>query len=92
MGQVTELGEWLLRQHGPLLGGSDLTRALGFRTVVALKKARRSGHLHLNIFHIAGRRGPFCLTTDVAAWLEQVANVAEEAEPPTARNTEGIRR
>lgn len=76
MGQLSDLGEHLLKQHGPLIGNQDLTKVLGFRTSAAMKKAIRTGHLRLNIFHIEGRRGVFCLTTDVAAWLQQISAAA----------------
>lgn len=79
---MRDAGERLLREHGPLLGGDALPKALGFRTTAAMKKAMRSGHLRLNIFHIEGRRGLFCLTTDVAAWLEEVSTTGKQ--PPSA--------
>ena len=88
MGRDDELAAQLLREYGPLLGGPALTRALGFRTGAALKKALRSEHLRLKIFHIEGRRGLFCLTTDVAAWLGQVSDVGEKAAPSGAARRE----
>lgn len=78
MNQVDEIGERLLQVHGPLIGGSDLIRALGFKTAAALKKAQRAGHLRLNLFTIEGRRGLFSLTTDVAAWLVSVSTTHAE--------------
>lgn len=86
---VTEalLQQQLLEKYGPLLGGDDLPRALGFRTSAAMKKAWREKALHLNFFRIPGRRGLFCLTGDVATWLSEVA--AEPAVPGQFQNKSG---
>ncbi len=73
---VTEavLQQQLLEKYGPLLGGDDLARALGYRTSAAMKKAWREKVLTLNFFRIPGRRGLYCLTGDVATWLCEVAS------------------
>lgn len=73
MVQASELQRQLLEQYGPLMGGEELSRALGFRTTAAMKKAWREGVLRLSLFRIEGRRGLFCLTGDVAAWLAEAA-------------------
>lgn len=85
-----ELQQQLLDKYGPILGGDDLRRALGYRTTAAMKKAWRSGQLKLNIFQIEGRRGLFSLSSDVASWLAAVAAKASELRPPIANpQTEG---
>jgi hypothetical protein len=88
MGEVSQLEERLLKEHGPLMSGAALQRALGFRTAAAFKKALRNGHLHLNVFHIEGRRGLFCLTSDVAGWLERVAS--QPASQTTQKGGNGM--
>ena len=64
----------LLRQFGPLLGGADLRRALGFRSDVTFRRAIRLGKLPVHVFEVEGRKGKFALTTDVAQWLHQVSS------------------
>ena len=64
-----ELEATLTRELGPLLGGSALTKALGYRTQSAFRQALSAGRLSLPVFEIEGRRGKFALTREVAAWL-----------------------
>jgi len=54
---------------GPLLGGEELRRALGFRSAASFERAVRLRTLALKIFTLESRRGRFALTADVAAWL-----------------------
>lgn len=63
------LANLLLEKYGPLMGGAELRRALGFRTPSAFAYAQRAGQLGIRVFDIPGRRGKFALTADVAAWL-----------------------
>ncbi len=60
----------LFEQYGPLIGGADLARVAGFRTVEGLKSAARDGRVGFKVFSIPGRQGRFASTADVAAWLE----------------------
>jgi len=62
----------LFEQYGPLIGGADLARVAGFRTIEAFKSAARRGRIGFKVFSIAGRQGRFARTADVAAWLENV--------------------
>lgn len=62
----------LFEQYGPLIGGSDLARVAGFRTVEAFKSAAKRGRVGFKVFPIRGRQGRFARTADVAAWLEAV--------------------
>jgi hypothetical protein len=68
------LANWMLKEHGPLLGGQALYAALGFRTYAAFHRAHQRGEIGVHVFIIEGRRGMFALTVDVACWLEQQAN------------------
>lgn len=68
--QKQELTETImLKEFGPLMGGEDLHRALGYRTGSAFARAVRMKTLGVATFEIPGRRGRFALTTDVVAWL-----------------------
>lgn len=69
----------LTRALGPVLGGSELSAALGFRTQEAFRKARERGTLPVNTFAIPGRRGRFAATADIAAWLWS------QRHPPSSR-------
>lgn len=62
----------LFEQYGPLIGGADLARVAGFRTVEALKSAARDGRVGFKVFSIPGRQGRFASTADVAVWLESL--------------------
>lgn len=62
----------LFAQYGPLIGGADLARVAGFRTLEAFKSATRRGRVGFKVFSIPGRQGRFASTADVAAWLETV--------------------
>lgn len=81
--QVAALEEYrasLIAQYGPLIGGRDLVRSLGFRTQAAFDKARREQRLPIRVFRIEGRRGRFALTLDVAQWL--VARTDNQSTDP----------
>lgn len=56
-------------QHGPLLSGPPLYRALGLPSAAAFRQAASRGQLPVPVFTIPNRRGRFALTRDVAAWL-----------------------
>lgn len=56
-------------QYGPLIGGPELVRALGFRTQAAFDKARTEQRLPIRTFTIDGRRGHFAATAEFARWL-----------------------
>lgn len=59
----------LQKEYGPLIGGKDLWRALGYKTWAAFAKAARNGTLGIAVFSLPGRRGRFALTADLAEWL-----------------------
>lgn len=70
--QTGNFEEILMREYGPLMGGEDLRRALGYRTWSAFARAVRMDGLGLTVFAIPGRRGKFAFTRDVATWLQSV--------------------
>lgn len=59
----------LFGQYGPLLGGGELIRALGYPTARAFQQAVVRDLVDVQVFSIRRRRGKFALTKEVAAWL-----------------------
>jgi hypothetical protein len=63
----------LVEMYGPLLGNDLLAQALGFPSTSAFRQARRRGLLGVRTFKIAGRRGRFALTDEVATWIQSAS-------------------
>lgn len=59
----------LIRALGTTVGGSTLSRALGYPTQEAFRKAYQRGRLPITTFSLSGRRGRFAAVTDIARWL-----------------------
>lgn len=62
----------LFEEFGPLIGGSDLAKVLGFRTSSAFNKSIREGRIDVDVFVISGRKGKFAYSNDIANWLEKI--------------------
>lgn len=60
---------WMIQEYGPLLDGAATAKLMGFRSVDALRQARRDGRLLIPMFKIPGRRGRFASTQAVIDWL-----------------------
>lgn len=58
--------------HGPLLSGEPLWKALGYPSAVSFRKACSRGHVAVPIFRLPHRRGFYAFTKDVAHWLEKL--------------------
>lgn len=69
---VNSLLSQMLKQFGPLMGGDELHKALGFSNSAAFGQALRQGRLGVPVFDISGRRGKFALTEDVAKWVQSL--------------------
>lgn len=54
---INALYEDLRNQHGPILGGADLSKALGYRSLAAFRQARRRGQVEVKLFSLPNRRG-----------------------------------
>lgn len=54
---------------GATVGGESLTRALGYPSQDAFRKAHQRGRLPIKTFELVGRRGRFALVVDIAGWL-----------------------
>lgn len=61
--------ERLVRALGATVGGHALTRALGYPSQEAFRKAFQRDRVPVVTFEIKGRRGRFAATTDIADWL-----------------------
>ena len=68
---AAQLSRDLSDRHGPILGGAALASALGYRSLAALRQARRRGQVEVKLFALPQRRGVFALSVDVARWLAQ---------------------
>ena len=62
----------LFEQYGPLIGGNDLAKVLGYKTAGAFNKSLRQSRIDLRIFDIKGRKGKFAYTHDVVQWINQL--------------------
>lgn len=62
----------LAARHGPLIGGADLWRSLGYPSAEAFRQAARRKRLPVPVFPVPQRRGKFALTFDIARWLTQI--------------------
>ncbi len=77
---INVLYEDLRSQHGPILGGADLSKALGYRSLAAFRQARRRGQVEVKLFSLPNRRGVFALGIEVAHWL---AKASQSSAIPT---------
>lgn len=59
----------LIRALGATVGGESLSRALGYPSQDAFRKAHHRGRVPVETFEIIGRRGRFAAVVDIAAWL-----------------------
>lgn len=72
LNRSSKVGCWLLGTYGPIVGGEDLVRLLGYPSSVALRQANSRGTVPVAIFNIPHRRGKFAFTEEVAAWLKEL--------------------
>ena len=59
----------LIRALGATVGGESLSKALGYPSQDAFRKAHQRGRVPVVTFEVAGRRGRFASAGDIAAWL-----------------------
>ena len=53
----------------PLLTGEELRKAMGFRSVDALRQAIVRQTIPVKVFSLDNRRGKYALVKDIARWL-----------------------
>lgn len=58
--------------YGPVIGGKDLWKSLGYKTFSAFSRAIAKNTIAINVFRIEGRRGWFALTEDLTNWLSRL--------------------
>lgn len=61
--------EFDLDHYGPLVGGPELERLLGFTSSAAFRQAAYRDRLPVKVFSLPDRRGKFAFTSDIAEWL-----------------------
>lgn len=69
----SQLAQSLHIQYGELIGGTDLMKCLGFKTMAAFNRSYRLGYLGIRLIEIPNRRGKFALTSDVINWLNSLS-------------------
>lgn len=70
---VARIEASLFASYGPLVGGRDLQKILGYKTSGAFRQAIARNALPVDVFTIPGRRGRFCLVSRVAEWIAVVS-------------------
>ena len=69
----------LLNLYGsPLLSGADLQKAMGYRTIDAVRQAIARKTIPVKVFTMKNRRGKYALVKDIAYWLAENAISKEE--------------
>jgi len=59
----------LILALGATVGGDTLSKALGYPSQGAFRKAFQRGRLPVTTFELSGRRGRFAASADIARWL-----------------------
>jgi hypothetical protein len=73
----------LLARHGVLMDGRALAALFKFGSSRSFRRAAQNGALPVSVFRIAGRRGWFARSRDVAAWL---ASAGALPTPPASED------
>lgn len=68
----------LISALGATVGGKALSRALGYQSQDAFRKAHQRKRLPVHTFELAGRRGRFAAVTDIAQWLWRHRDVSPQ--------------
>jgi hypothetical protein len=84
-----DLRDEMYREHGPLLTGMPLAKALGYRSTAAMRFALAHRRLPIRVFQIAGRRGNYAFTNDVATWLLSLGQTRSMATSEANLEAEG---
>jgi len=71
--KYTEMKNKILQQYGPMVGGQDLRRLLGYKAASTFNRAKRLQLIDFPIFKIPNRRGSFALTEDVIDWIHKTS-------------------
>jgi hypothetical protein len=77
----------LIRDWGYVVGSAGLRQALGYPTQAALRQGIAKGAVPVPVFCIAGRKGPYALAHDLAAWLASRGAPQPESKPTSRRRS-----
>jgi hypothetical protein len=77
---LIQLRTELQDRYGVVLDHVQLRQILGYRTMSAFKRAIENDRLGFKVFNIPGRRGKFALSADVAQWLWQARQEADNQQ------------
>ena len=76
---ASQLEKDLLQMYGsPILSGSELQKAMGYKTIDALRQAVVRKTIPIAVFTLPNRRGTHALVKDIAIWLAENARKNEE--------------
>jgi hypothetical protein len=64
----------LIDKYGPMVGGPDLVKVLGYRSNASFRRAEKLGQIDIRIFPLRGRKGKFAMTKDIADWLRKLSS------------------
>ncbi|WP_211167062.1 hypothetical protein [Aromatoleum evansii] len=70
----------LTSRNGPLIGGANLWRLLGYASGEAFRQAAKRGCLPVPIIHIPHRRRRFALAIDIARWLGRLRETSCQSQ------------
>lgn len=65
----------LVERYGVMIGGKQLTHALGYPTQAAFRQALARETVPIHVFALENRKGKFALAHDVARWIAANATV-----------------
>jgi hypothetical protein len=76
---ATRLDEDFLKLFGsPVVTGEQLQKALGFKSIDALRQAISRKKMPVPVFELENRRGKYALTKDIAKYLAEQARFKKE--------------
>lgn len=58
-------------RYGPMLGGTNLSTALGYKSQAAFRQAAVRNTVPVPVFAIPRRKGKFALSREVARWMAE---------------------
>jgi len=64
--------------QAPVLTGTDLQKALGYRSINSLRQSILRNQFPIRVFSMPNRRGKFALVKDIASYLAAHAINSEE--------------
>jgi len=70
----------ILRVYGPILTDGELQRALGYRSMDAMRQSIKREAFPVPLYEIKGRRGRFAYAKDIANFLANIRKKDYESE------------